>query len=177
MNFLFTTVFWGAMLILLGGSIILKAVFHIDIPIFRIALALIVIYWGITLLVGKPLRFGRSRSESVIFNSQSFDSESGDEKYNVVFGSGKFNLSNIDLANGSRYVDINVVFGEGVLLIPKDIPVIIKSNAVFAEVSLPDGNGSSFGDSGYRSNNYKEGEPVLVINGKVVFGELEIREK
>ncbi len=177
MNFIFTTVFWGAMLILLGGSIILKAVFHIDIPIFRIVLALIVIYWGVTLLVGKPLRFGRNRSESVIFNSESFDSGSGNEKYNVVFGSGKFNLSKISLDEGSRYVDINVVFGEGVLIIPKDIPVIIKSNAVFAEVNLPDGNGNSFGDSGYRSTNYKEGEPVLVINGKVVFGELEIREK
>ena len=177
MNFLFSTVFWGAMLILLGGSIILKAVFHIDIPIFRIIIAIIVIYWGVTLLVGKPLRFGRSRSESVLFNSESFDSASGDEKYNVVFGSGKFNLSNINLDEGSRYVDINVVFGEGVLLIPKDLPVIIRSSAVFAEVSLPDGNGSSFGDSGYKSNNYKEGEPVLVIKGNVVFGELEIREK
>jgi len=177
MNFLFTTVFWGAMLILLGGSIILKAVFHIDIPIFRIVIALIVIYWGVTLLVGKPLRFGRSRHESVIFNSETFDSASGDEKYNVVFGSGKFNLANISLDSGSKYVEIKVVFGEGTLLIPKDMPVMIRSTAVFAEVGLPDGSGSSFGDSGYRSKNYKEGEPVLIIDAKTVFGELEIREK
>ena len=43
MGFLFSGVFWGGVLVLLGISIIIKVVFHIDIPVFRVVVALVLI--------------------------------------------------------------------------------------------------------------------------------------
>lgn len=39
MPFLFSGLFWGVMLVLFGASMILRAIFNLDIPIFRIVFA------------------------------------------------------------------------------------------------------------------------------------------
>ena len=48
MDFFFGGLFWGVLLILIGIGIILKVFFDINIPIFRTALALLLIYLGVT---------------------------------------------------------------------------------------------------------------------------------
>ncbi len=53
MGFLASGVFWGSVIILFGISIILNSVFGISIPVFKIVLALILIYFGISILAGK----------------------------------------------------------------------------------------------------------------------------
>mgnify|MGYP003990967287 FL=1 len=53
MPFLFSGLFWGVMLVLFGASMILRAVFNLDIPIFRIIFALVIIYFGVKLLLGR----------------------------------------------------------------------------------------------------------------------------
>ena len=47
MCFLFGGVFWGIVLVLLGLSIIVRIVFNIHFPFFRILFALIIIYFGL----------------------------------------------------------------------------------------------------------------------------------
>ncbi len=44
--------FWGILLIFLGLMFILRAFFNISIPIFRLAIGLTLIYWGIETLSG-----------------------------------------------------------------------------------------------------------------------------
>ena len=42
--------FFGGLLILLGVALLLKEIFKWDIPIFKIILGILLIYWGLTLL-------------------------------------------------------------------------------------------------------------------------------
>jgi hypothetical protein len=42
--------FLGSLLILLGVALLLKEIFKWDIPIFKIAISIFLIYWGLTLL-------------------------------------------------------------------------------------------------------------------------------
>jgi hypothetical protein len=47
---LMSGVFWGSVLILLGLSVIIEHVFHINIPVFKMVFACLLIYLGIRLL-------------------------------------------------------------------------------------------------------------------------------
>src|ERR1700722_16303652 len=134
----------GVVFVLVGLSIILKAFFHVDIPVFRTAVAFFIIYIGIKMLLGS---FGHHRwahdsvsnggdDSTILFNSGSFKwdaSSKESKKYSVVFGSGVFDLSDVPVQKEDTFVEVNTVFGEGTVLLSRKTPVKIQSNAVFGE--------------------------------------------
>jgi len=175
MPFLFSGLFWGVMLVLFGVSMILKAMFNLDIPIFRIVFALIFIYFGIKLLVGRQA-FKNEENFSMFRSSTVTVKESGGE-YDVIFGQSNIDLTNINITESSKKVNVDVVFGSANLLIDPDIPIKLKISTVFADCKLPDRNISFFGDSKYQTPAYVEGENYLLLNIDVVFGNVVIIEK
>ena len=70
MEFLASGVFWGSVIILFGVSIILNAVFGISIPVFRVVLALILIYFGIKILAGGAFH---NDKKDAIFDEKTID--------------------------------------------------------------------------------------------------------
>ena len=66
-------VFWGALLIVIGLTLIIRFVFNVDFPVFRVILALFIIYIGLRILIGG---FGLFRFETsandVLFNEKEF---------------------------------------------------------------------------------------------------------
>lgn len=74
MNFLSSGLFWGLILVLLGLSVILKSVFHINIPLIKILLAILLIYWGITLLIGKT---SHSSDDMIMFKNTKVNLDHG----------------------------------------------------------------------------------------------------
>ena len=175
MPFLFSGLFWGVMLVLFGISMILRAVFNLDIPIFRIIFALIIIYFGVKLLLGRQA-FKNETNYSMFRSSTVTMKESGGE-YDVIFGQSNIDLSNIDVSGGSKKVSVDVVFGSGHLLIDPEIPMKLNVSTVFADCKLPHRNISFFGDSNYKTPAYVEGENYLLLNIDVVFGNVVIVEK
>ncbi len=167
MNFMFSGLFWGLMLILIGLSVILKSVFHINLPIVRIIFALILIYWGVTLLSNKK---SKDNDETIMFKDSSILIEEAESEKTIIFGSGKINLSDIILTDENYHLKVNVIFGSGVVYVPKDFPAIIKVSAVFGEGRLPDGSTEVFGDSVYKSPDYDRSIPHLILDLDVVFG-------
>lgn len=175
MPFLFSGLFWGVMLVLFGASMILRAVFNLDIPIFRIVFALVIIYFGMKLLLGRQAF--KSESNYSMFRSSDVEmSESGGE-YNVIFGQSNIDLSNIDISESSQKVEVNIVFGSGHLLIDPQKPMKINISTVFADCKLPKRNINFFGDSNYKTPAYVEGENYLKLDIDVVFGNAVIMEK
>ncbi len=59
MSFLTSGLFWGFILVLLGLSIIVRILFNIDVPVFKVVFGLILIYLGFQVLFGSPTRFVR----------------------------------------------------------------------------------------------------------------------
>lgn len=175
MGFIFSSFFWGAVIILIGLSIILNAVFNIKIPVFSIIIALIFIYLGLKILFGS---FGiKTSKNTVVFSSSDLKSSNKNEEYNIIFGRGTIDLTDIDLEEKQLFYEINVVFGKADVLIDPNIPLIIKVSSVFAGAHLPDGNVAAIGNNSYISPAYVKGEKFISIEMDAVFGELNIIEK
>jgi len=177
MNFLFGSLFWGVLLILFGLSMILKGFFKIDIPVFRIVFAVIIIYWGLKLLFGGSGFSFRHHENTVMFNHAKIRASKKSSEYNVIFGRSDIDLTNIDITEKNVHSEVNVVFGSGLVYLDPSIPTIVKISTVFAESKLPDRTVSFFGDYVYRNPSYIEGENCLILDLDVVFGNVRIEEK
>lgn len=157
MDFIFSNIFWGLLIILLGLSIFLKG-FNLHIPLVRVFIAIIIIMFGIKLLFGikahkynKPKHYSR---ESTINYSSSRN------EYNIIFSSGIIDLT--DLPADAKDVEINVVFGSGTVILPDSIAFNINPTSVFGSTVLPP------------KRPELQGKPID-IESNVVFGRLEYK--
>lgn len=166
--------FWGVLLILLGISMILKVLFNITIPIFRIAFALLLIYLGVKILLGHSIE---RRKNTVFFNDSKIEYTESSDEYNVLFGKGVIDLSNVSLEKKIVEVKVNTVFAEGTIKINPALPTKILVNSAFAGARMPDGNVISFGNYTYKTKSFKENENYLKIETNVVFGSLKVVEQ
>ncbi len=171
MGFLSSGLFWGVVLILLGLSVVLKAIFHVDIPLFRILFALLLIYLGVRVLVGDR---GCGRGDhTVLFGRQDLRPVEGQDRYSIVFGQGTLDLTGLPAPGTSRTIELSTVFGEGRLVLPRGIPMRIEASAAFANIRFPNGNNVVFGTM-HQSENWTDGGPGLDLRVRAVFGELSI---
>ena len=169
-------VFWGAALILIGLALIIRFVFNVDFPVFKVIVAGFFIYLGIRILFG---RFGLFHFETgpddVLFSEKEFHRPEHNKEYNVVFGKGNFDLTNVDLSQGDVNIKIGTVFGASEIRIDRNMPVKIMADAVFAGAELPDGNTAVFGSSSYQTESFNPDSNHLKIKLDVVFGGVQIR--
>jgi len=174
MGFIFSSFFWGAVIILFGLSIILNAIFNIKIPVFSIIIALIFIYIGLKILLGS---FGIKPSKNtVVFSTNDLKGSGSDEEYNIIFGKGTIDLTQIELEDKSIRYEVNVIFGDGKIVLDPEKPVIIKVSSVLSGAHLPDGNVAAIGNNTYISHGYVKGEKYISVHADVVFGALNIIE-
>jgi len=171
-------VFWGALLILIGLALIIRFVFNVDFPIVKVLVAIFFIYLGIRILFGS---FGMFRFETgpddVIFNEKEFYQPEHNKEYNIVFGKGNFDFTDIDLSEGNVNVKIGTVFGASEIRIDRDMPVKIDADAVFSGAELPDGNTAVFGSSSYQTESYTPDSNHLRIKLDVVFAGVQVRRE
>ena len=172
MSFVFSGLFWGAIVVLIGITIILNGVLGIRIPIIRIVFGLLLIYWGVTLLIGA--RFGRSGT--AVFSDAEVKATSAG-KQDIIFGRGVIDLTGIVLREGINRYEVNTVFGASVIKVDRSMPVKVVASAAFAGVKLPDGGNVAFGESTWRSPNLKEDSTYLLVKTDVVFGGTEVVTK
>jgi hypothetical protein len=167
--------FWGLVLILIGLSIIFRIVF--DVNLFRIIIAALIILFGIRILVGKSWMPERSEKEhDTIFSDRNYDEIPKDKtEYNVLFSKAVYDFTRQDsTVHEPVRIKINVIFGAAIIKINPDMPVRIKSEAVFGGSRMPDGNTVAFGSINYCTRSFSENTPYLYIESNVVFGGIEI---
>lgn len=172
--------FWGLLLIILGLSLILKVVFHIDFPVVKLLVAFFFIYLGIKILFGNfGVTMFKTGPHDVAFGEGSFKEVIQPAKeYHVVFGKGNFDFQRIQLPDsGHIEVKVSTVFGGTEILLNSDTPVRIKADAAFSGTQLPNGNSAVFGTVTYESENFDELRPYLLLKTEVVFGGVDIRRK
>lgn len=173
MGFLFSGVFWGIVLVLLGLSMILKVVFHLDIPVFRIVLAGGLIYVGVRLLVGGSWGPGPTRN-TVLFCEGDLGRAPADREYSVVFGKGAIDLAGLDPAQRKEPLEFVTVFGSGTLRLDPAVPARVTLTSAFASGRAPDGTQIAFGTYVYRTPGQKDDAPFLDVRATVVFGDLKV---
>jgi predicted membrane protein len=185
MGFVFSGLFWGSLLILVGIAIIIKVVFKIDIPIVRLFFAFFFIYLGISVLVGG---FSSKKAGTIAFDDSTIDAEmdfkieEGEtpkkkRDYNIIFGKGTIDLSKIPLADKNIKVEVNTIFGQSDVYIDPDMPIIIEASSAFAGMRMPDGDSLAFGNKNYFTKSFSKEEPYIKIEANVVFGAMRLIEK
>jgi hypothetical protein len=170
--------FWGLVLIFVGLAIIFRVVF--DVNLFRIIIAVLIILFGIRILMGNTWMHERSRKGRDAFFSDRTYSEipKNNTEYNVMFGKSVFDFTRPEsIIHEPVRIKINVVFGAAIIRIHPEMPVRIKSEAVFGGSKMPDGNTVAFGSINYSTPSFSEDIPHLYIESNVVFGGIEIRDK
>jgi hypothetical protein len=171
---MFSGFFWGVFLILLGAAIILKALYHINIPVFRIFIALLIIAFGIKFLLGGT---GLSRRKGAIaFEEGVVEGSESQKEYNVMFGKGVIDLRQVQIGEKNMRVEINVVFGVAAVRINPDTPAQIRTNTAFGGVRMPDESNAAFGTYVFNSKGYDAQKPHLIINANVIFAGMEISQ-
>ena len=80
----------------------------------------------------------------------------------------------MDLSKGSYHVKVSTVFGGTQIIIPRDKPVRIKADAVFAGAELPEGHTAVFGTTVYESDSWRADSASIDIKVDVVFGGVQV---
>ena len=167
--------FWGAFLVLLGVSLVIKVVFNVDFPLVKIAIGAFFIFLGVKVLFGKVLiPEGKVGPHDTVFTEKVYNNPEKGKEYNVVFGKGVYDFTNVDLSHGDFHAKVGTVFGGSVIKIDENMPVRIDADAVFAGAELPDGNTAVFGSSHYRTDSYNPDSAALIIKVDVVFGGVQV---
>jgi predicted membrane protein len=175
MSFISSAAFWGIIIVLIGLSIVLREVFHINIPFVRILFGILLIYWGVKMISGG---FGRKWDRnSAVFNESKMSYNGDQRDYNIVFGNGTIDLFKMQTPYENKKIDVSVVFGNGVIILNDSIPVKVKMTAVFGSADAPDKSANGFGEATYATSAYNENAPHVVIDATTVFGKTEIQSR
>ncbi len=173
MGFVFSGVFWGAFVILIGVGIIINVLFDVHIPFGRIIFAMLFIGIGISVLARG---FGTPKGKDVIFNSSSTSYSKEVNEYNVVFGKNRVDFSGKSVEENTR-VDLNCVFGDCEVKFDESQAIKVQISSAFAGAMTPDGNTIAFGEYTYTSPAYDPDKPYILLKANVVFGALHFFTK
>ncbi len=175
MGFLTGGIFWGLVLVLFGLSIIIKVIFHIDIPVFRVVFGLLLIYLGARVILGDRCNY--TKTQNVVFEQDNVKVTTHDSDYNIVFGRGHIDLTDWDEKQVGNTIDINVVFGSADIIIDPSFPTEVYVKSVFAESVLPDKKNVSIGEHIYTTPNVPPNAKLRHLDVKSVFSSVKIIEK
>ena len=168
-------IFWGAFLLLLGIALIIKVVFQVDFPVFKVLVGIFLILLGIKVLFGRfIIPSHHFEPEETIFSERTYDDPESGKEYTVLFAKGVYDFTNVDLSKGSFHTKISTIFGGTQIIVPRDVPVKITADAVFAGAELPDGNTAVFGSSVYQSDSWTPDTASINIKAEVVFGGIQV---
>jgi predicted membrane protein len=166
--------FWGIFLISSGLVLIAKYYLNWNIPTGRVLIGLFLVSLGLSILIGG---FGVKDSNNVIFNEGRLTTASSDRDYNIVFGQGTLDLTDVPADQLEKRIDVSTVFAATEVILPKDLSVSIKADSAFASTEFPDGSQLTFGDRSWQSDPEKKGSADLEIKMSTVFGRTVIKQR
>ena len=162
----FSGIFWGCLLILVGIAIVLKSLMHINLPLFQIGAAFILIWIGMKIILGG---FG-SNSGVYGYRIYRFDPDNPDQTFRYSYGGVSIDLTEAKPDKDIIHVRIEGSFGAGMVLLNPDTPVRIRANASFGGVDFPDNGTQDAGSGEFRSDSYNKDKPYLDIEASQSFG-------
>lgn len=169
---LFSAGFWGVFLIVLGLALVVKYVLNIDFPVARVMFALMLIYVGAFLLLGRKHEPGQGNK--VIFNESVSSYSAGQDSYECVFGKASLDLSSAKLEADQR-IKVSCTFGEYIILLNPALNYEIQSSSAFGSFTMPGNQNHSFGNATYHTKNYDDSLPKLIIKAEVAFGSMIVK--
>lgn len=173
MRFLSSGIFWGFVIILFGIGILLKSVFHINIPFFKILIGIIVILFGISIIFNAI-----NSRKTAVFGDYNFKSGFGEKEYNIAFSKASMDVANFDFSNyNGEFIKIDSVFSSTEIYLSRNFEYEIRADSVFGVVRLPNGESVSFGNIARLENTENSELKRINLHVSSVFGEVKILYK
>lgn len=166
--------FWGILLIILGISLAVEHYVQFDIPVFRIIIGSIFIYWGVNIVFGGFSH--RDKSHYVFMPNADAKINERDNEYSIIFGNGIIDLTDITVLKGKRKIVCNSVFADTEVILPADISIDIKANTFFGEISTPARKTTFIGEHSNYINPGSSEHHVNII-ATAVFGNMRISKQ
>ncbi len=175
MGFLFSGVFWGIVVVVLGILLILKAL-GLQIPIGKVFWGMLFIYAGISIIFWS---FGgcKNKQGRMMYNDFKIEADGKQDNYSIIFGSGDIDLTKIEVKEKTVKVRVSAVFAEGYIRLNPDVPAKVFVTSAFGGAVTPDKTDVAFGSYTYKNEKYKEGANYLNVEVHVVFAGLKIIEE
>lgn len=155
----------GLLIIVFGLSMIINQIFKIDFPFFRLIFACLIIYIGFKILLGSfGVKINSDDKNSNVFSNKNItiESISKKESFNVIFGSSSVNLNSATMLENVAHVELNAIFGEMKVVLPKDCKIEFKSNGVFGSINTP------------QINSNEDFNKTMIIEANSVFGSIKM---
>lgn len=166
--------FWGVILILIGGSLLLKVIFNINFPVLRVLFGVLLIYWGIRFITG--ISFKKDTSNTISFGEGKINYSKEQKEYNIIFGKAMIDLRDISGADTLNKAEINVIFGSADILVDETKPLTIQASSVFGVISFPDQTVINFGQRVYKPAGLSETITYPEVKVNAVFASTRIRK-
>ena len=167
-----SSLFWGTILIIWGISILIKALFGIDIPVLSTLLALGLLYLGFSLLTGNTACTVK-RGGYTTHTNYSHYQESGFHKETIVFGEKTIDFTNMSPNQDTATQEYVITMASATFKINPAIPTSINVQTVMGRAQFPNNTEISVGSYHYTNSTEK---PVLHIKATVVMGSLIVVE-
>jgi hypothetical protein len=163
----------GVLLVLAGTALVVKQVFHVDLPLVRVAFGLLFIWMGVSLVsqsfglsIPAPLTWG---DRAVVFSNDSIHAE-GNHELDVIFSNGTIDLRTTHAQVATPPVEINTVFGNTTILYDPSVPLYVDASSAFGRMELPNHDAFAFGDRTWQSAGYDPRHPAIRVKATSVFG-------
>jgi predicted membrane protein len=131
---LFDPFYYGVILIIFGLFAVMKALFGITIPVFRIGFGALLTYAGMCALLG-PLPTNDLEKRTFMLE-KSLVADQLHRSYNTLFGQTTIDFSNLAIPDTKRVFEINNVFGIVELILNPEIPTRIIVERAFGPVQI-----------------------------------------
>ncbi len=177
MDFFFSGIFWGSVLIIFGISMILRHILNIDIPVFRLLIGFLIVFAGIQILLGKPVFTGISNDETVMFQEREirqFPTGKKNSEFSTIFAKSVIHITQDSIPAELEFLTLNTVFGGTEIIIDPSLNIQVKASAAFAGLTLPNETVLSFGKADYTVNGGAAKKLFLEVNG--VFAGVFVKE-
>jgi hypothetical protein len=168
-------IFWGILVIVFGIGLLVKHIFNLDFPVFKVVLGLALVLIGIRIILSKSVCRPHhdnwsDKDNSVVFSNKQILFNEAENEYNVVFSSSVLDFTKIDTSTEHK-IKLNCVFGDMKILVNPRTKVILESDVVFGNVSNPEE--TQYSPEGIADSN----QIVLKLKTSAVFGTIKIIRK
>jgi predicted membrane protein len=146
---------FGAILLVIGVLLLVELVANVHFPIIRVLIALAFVLIGARLILHAWVRRDDSMvSAEAVLSRRNF-TQAGtldrDARFDVMFGSGTVDLTQLVEPEHDVTVTVEALFGHALVKLPPAIAYDIEGSSAFGEVKMPDRSATAMGSLVYRA--------------------------
>ena len=156
--------FWGIIMIMFGAAILVKHLFNLDFPVFKMVFGVALILIGLRVLVFKDhhSKCNMGDNNNAVFGDRTMYYSTDNTEYNAVFSSSVLDLTKLEKSTDQK-IKVSCVFGNMKIIINQQTKLIIDSDVVFGTISNPD-----------EGNMSDSNQIILKMKADAVFGSIKI---